>query len=186
MVGFPGLLGDLVQMAGDPGHGAGDLFPQHVALAGRQVGQGQRHLERGGPDLAAPVGGGHGADIAGAGLDRLGFRRGAGGEITLLDVFHGGGDPAGLRFVHGGKLGKLRLGGGHLSGQVDHLDRERLHRVQFAMGDARDDEGAAYGAVGAGAPRPSREFRRFESDRRRRCRAAGPNAAGPFPQAAAG
>ena len=34
MVGFAGLLGDLVQMPGYSGHGAGDLFPKDIALAG--------------------------------------------------------------------------------------------------------------------------------------------------------
>ena len=62
-------------------------------------------------------------------------------------------------------LQEFRPGGGHLSGQVGHLDGQRLHRVQFGVGDARNDKGVPDGAVGAGAPRPGGEFRRFEPGR---------------------
>ena len=52
-----------------------------------------------------------------------------------------------------------------ICGQVDHLDRQRLHRVQFGMGDAWNNEGIPDGAVGAGMPRPGGKFRRFEPGR---------------------
>lgn len=165
MLGLPRPLGDLVQVSRNSGHGAGDLFPEHVALAGRKIGQRQGDLEGSRTDLAPPVGGGHGPDIAFAGFDGLGFGGGAGREIALLDVLHGEGDAARLRLVHGRELKKFGPRGCHLPGQVDHPDSQRLHRVKLGMIDARDAEAFPQGAVRPSAPGPGGKFRRFEPGR---------------------